>query len=84
VSVRAYSIVNVQPSKKAAVMIAVNELNNQYRYVKFTLDGDNDVNAEYDLPVRCDNPGPVCTEMFVHFMKIIDKAYPTLMQAIWG
>lgn len=84
VSIRAYSIVNVNPSKKANAILAVNELNNKYRYLKFTLDSDNDINAEYDLPVRCDNPGPVCAEMFVHFMKIIDKAYPTIMQALWS
>lgn len=84
VAVRAFRIVSVSADKLPKVLKALNDLNNKYRYVKFVVDGDNDINAEYDLAVRSGNVGPVCVEIFIRFMNIIDEAYPVLMQALWA
>lgn len=84
VAVRAYRIVSTNADKLPKVLKAINELNNKYRYIKFVVDEDNDINAEYDLAVRTGNVGPVCVEIFIRFMNIIDEAYPVLMQAMWA
>ncbi len=84
VAVRCFQIVSANADKAAKMKDAINELNNKYRYIKFIIDEDYDVNAEYDLPVRSENVGPMCVEIFIRFMNIIDEAYPKLMQAMWA
>ena len=44
----------------------------------------DELRAEFDMPIRTDNVGPVAVEIFIRFMQIIDKALPILMKAIWA
>ena len=83
-SVRCFSIANTPEEKMDVVLKAVNEANDQYRYAKFVVDEDGDINAEYDFPVAGDNIGDSATELLVRFVDIIDKCYPKFMSAIWG
>ena len=83
VAVRAFSLASVPESKVPAVTKLANDSNLKYRYIKFVVDNDNDFNAEYDFPVRCENIGPACGEIFVRFMKIIDEVLPAVMKEIW-
>ena len=84
VSVRAYAIVSVDSAKRSKVLEAVNSLNNEYRYVRFVIDEDNDINVEYDFPVRADNVEECAMEMISRFVDIIDEAYPTIMRVIFN
>ena len=82
--VRAFSLAHIPDERLAGALKLVNELNRRFRYVKFVIGEDNDVNAEYDLPLRNANIGPCATEMFIRCMKIIDVALPELMHLIWA
>ena len=82
-SVRCFSIANVPEDKMLAAMKAVNDANRNFRFVKFTLDNDRDINAEYDFPSEGENIGPAAVELLMNFVKIIDKCYPKFMTAIW-
>ena len=87
VAVRAFSIVrNVPDNKRAAVLEALNEANRRFRYFKFTLDKDGDVNADFDIPVRTpmSSVGDIAHELLVRSMDIFDKVYPDLMKAMWA
>ena len=83
VAVRAIAIVSATDDKRDAMLRIVNECNAQFRYCKFVVDDDNDVNAEFDFPVRTQNVGPMAVEIFIRFMKIIEEVYPRFMKALW-
>ncbi len=84
VAIRALQLLKVTDSKRDSILAAINQLNDQYRYVKFVMDKDNDVNVEYDLCLCTEDVGEICFEIFARFMQILDEAYPVLMHALWG
>lgn len=86
VAIRLFGLVGIKDeAKKVAVCTVLNQLNAKYRYLKFVLDKDGDVNVEYDLALRTSDEkvGPICCEVFIRMMKIIDEAYPMIMRAMW-
>lgn len=86
VAVRLFGLVgDVAEDKAAAVTAACNECNKKYRFLKFVLDDDHDVNVEYDFPVRSssDTVGDEACEIFIRIMKIVDECYPEFMKALW-
>lgn len=84
VEVRVFSLVKFPADKRDAGLNAVNECNRKYRYLKFVIDDDNDVNVEFDFPVRTKEPGSVAVEILIRIMKIVDDVYPVFMRSIWG
>ena len=74
VAIRILSFVKVPEKKRAAVLDAINSLQRRFRYVNYTI----------DLPMRTQNVGDVCVEMFIRIVKIADDSYPVLMKAIWS
>lgn len=87
VAIRVYGIVNnVAESKVGKMIEVVNECNCKYRYVKFTLDKDRDINIEYDLPLKGGDStvGAEACEIFWRIVKIADEAYPKFMKVIWS
>jgi len=84
VSVRAYAIVSVDSAKRSKVLEAINTVNDKYRYAKFVIDEDNDINVEYDFPVRSKNVEKCASEILSRFVNIIDEAYPVIMRAVFG
>ncbi len=84
VSVRAYAIVSVDSAKRSKVLEAINTVNDKYRYAKFVIDEDNDINVEYDFPVRSNNVEKCASEILSRFVNIIDEAYPVIMRAVFG
>lgn len=87
VAIRLFRMVNnVAESKVNKMTEAINECNNQYRYLKFVLDADRDVNIEYDIPVKAgdDTVGAEACEIFVRIMKVADEVYPKFMKVIWS
>lgn len=84
VAVRVYSLLSLDEEQSARILPVINKLNNDYRYVKFVLDKDNDVNIEYDYPMACSNPAESVREIVIRIVKIIDDTYPELMRAMWA
>ena len=87
VSVRLLGLVNhVSEENEAKVLKAVNECNNKYRFIKFVLDSDRDVNMEFDIPMEAkdDSVGPEACEILVRMMGLADDTFPVFMKAIWG
>ena len=84
VAVRVYELVSVDDAHKAKVLAAINKLNAKYRYIKFVLDDDGDVNLEYDYLVDCPDPAASAKEIVIRIVKMVDEAYPELMRAMWA
>lgn len=87
VAVRVFGFINhVAEDKEEKILKVINECHAEYRYLKFVLDEDGDVNIEYDFPVKLDDAtvGVVAYELFVRCVKIAEKCYPMFMKAIWG
>lgn len=84
VSVRLYTLIHATDDSRDAILKVVNECNRKYRYCKFVLDDDNDVNVEYDFLLRSENIGPMATEYFIRLMKIVENVYPLFMKALWS
>ncbi|MBQ7886275.1 MAG: YbjN domain-containing protein [Clostridia bacterium] len=83
VAVRVTELMRVEAERVKTILPVLNRINNKYRYVKFILDGDNDIGVQYDLPLAGDHLGACAVEMIARFVKIIREAYPELMRTIW-
>ena len=85
VKVRVFGFVSGVPKdKRGAVLETINAMNDKFRYVKFTLDSDDDLNISYDVPVSEKEVGSIACEMVARFVNIADEAYPEFMKAIWS
>ena len=84
VSVRVMQICKVQKDKLGKMLVAINQCNNKFRYVKFVMDNDYDINLEYDMPLKNTDVGEIAMEMLVRIMKIMEEAYPILMKAMYA
>jgi hypothetical protein len=85
VAVRAFAVISGVPDeKRAAVLEVVNACNDDYRFAKFILDEDGDVNMEYDFTVNASEVGESACEIAARFVQILDEAYPRFMKTIWG
>ena len=84
VAVRIFSLIHVESSQIEKVLPAINEVNTKYRYVKFVIDKDGDINVEYDFLVKALNVDNCAEEIVIRFVKILDEAYPVLMHALWA
>lgn len=76
-------IASVPAEKTAAVLLALNESNCKFRWVKFYLDEDNDVIANGDVMFDEQNTADTCIEMIMRTANIIDDAYADIMKAVW-
>lgn len=83
VGVYVTELVHVEADKVRKVLPVLNSFNARYRYLKFTLDSDNDINIKYDLPLSGGNVGECALEMIARFVKIIREVYPELMRVLW-
>ncbi|MCQ2437636.1 MAG: YbjN domain-containing protein [Clostridia bacterium] len=84
VAFRAWGIVKVPENKYGAAVLACNKLNTQYRWVKFVVDKDNDLNCEMDAYVDIESVGSECKRCVSRIVNISDEAYPEIMKAIWA
>ena len=64
--------------KRGKMLEKLNALNDKYRYVKFVLDKDGDVNLEYDLPLSGVNPASCALELVLRISKIVEEVMPEL------
>lgn len=84
VAIRCYRLAHAKENSLVDVLNTCNELNNRFRWVKFAVDDDNDVNMEIDCIVNEDTSGEVVLELVQRLCNIADEAYPELMKAIYG
>ena len=71
-------------NKEAKALVACNELNNTYRWVKFYLDKDADIVVECDARVDMATCGEECLFMVRRVVNITDDAYPVIGKYLWG
>lgn len=84
VTFKCWNIANFKEDKRAAGIIACNELNNQYRWVTFYLDKDGDIQAQIDAYIDSDTCGDICSKLVRRVVNIVDEAYPTFMKVLWA
>ncbi|MBQ9459888.1 MAG: YbjN domain-containing protein [Oscillospiraceae bacterium] len=85
VAVRSFAVISGVPAeKRAAVLEVINECNDEFRFAKFTIDEDGDINMEYDFPASAAEVGEPACEIAARFVQILDETYPRFMKVIWG
>ncbi len=84
VAIRVFGFIHVEEEQRAAALKGINTVNDQFRFAKFTLEEDGDVNVEMDIPQKVENLGPVAFELMIRIVQIMEEAYPILMRAIWA
>ncbi|MBP5789297.1 MAG: YbjN domain-containing protein [Neisseriaceae bacterium] len=84
-AIRSFGIAKIQDGTEDKIYALMNRLNAQFRWVKFTLiESSKTIVAADDLLLEEKTIGE---ETFSHAMqmaRIIDEAYPEMMQTIWG
>ena len=83
-ALRVFSIAKVPQNKVPAVLGVCNELANDYRWVRFYVDNDNEITASYDGVIDVDTAAPVCYELLGRTLSIVDESYPRFMKALWS
>ena len=83
-ALRVFSIAKVPQNKIPAVLSVCNELANEYRWVRFYVDNDNEITASYDGVIDVDTAAPVCYELLGRTLSIVDEGYPRFMKALWS
>lgn len=81
---RCWDIAKFKESKRADGNMLCNDLNREYRWVRFTIDDDGDVNVVADCYMTADSAGPITFNIVNRMVNIIDDVYPRFMKALWG
>ena len=84
VGVRVFRFTKANDNNYAKMLLACNELNVKYRWIKFCIDSDQDVNIEMDAVIDDYSAGEICAELFYRVMDIAKDSYPVFMRAQWG
>ena len=78
------SIGRFDQDKFAQALVACNECNAKFRWVKFSVDNDGDIRVISDAILDDETCGEECFEIVLRMVKIIDDAYPVFMKARWA
>lgn len=84
VAVRVFDLVKVKEDQQERMIKVINDLNKEFRFLKFVIHDSGSVHVENDLYLHTENVGEVAAEMFVRYMQILKQAYPKLMKALWA
>lgn len=84
VQLACWEIVKFPEDKVEQAYKVCNDLNAEYRWVKFSIDSDRDIRCSIDAYIDADSVGVHCANMVRRMIHIIDDAYPTIMKAMWG
>ena len=74
-------LMRVGKEQTDAVLTVLNKLNRKYRYAKFTLNSEDDVTVEYDMPIKNELVGETAKEILERFLQIIQEAHPEILRA---
>jgi len=84
--IRLPGLVNNIPAEKRLSMLDVcNTLNEKYRFTKFSLNRDGNMNMKYDLPATIgdESIGETCFDIFVILIQILNQGYPLITEALY-
>ena len=65
-------------------LVVCNVLNEKFRWVKFFLDDDKDLNVKIDAVIDSETVGEECFSLMRRIINIVDEAYPLILKALWG
>ena len=80
----ATNFVIVPEDKFAAVLMACNESNAKFRWVKFYVNDKLNVCAEADAIIDAESGGREVTELAFRISDIVDDAFPAFMKAVYS
>ena len=83
VQFKCWEILNFNDKEEIAYEMC-NRLNAEYRWVKFYLDKDGDVNAAIDAVISEDDCGEACMNLVHRIIRIVDDAYPEIAKTRWA
>lgn len=76
---------SIPEDKLLDVYTIINDCNLRYRFLKFSLDEDNEVRATWDVLLEhTRDVGELAYEMLYRAVNIVDDVYPSFMKLIWG
>ena len=80
VSMRCWQVIFFDKKDLADVLALVNDLNSEYKFVKFVVDPeDESVDAEIDIPLReGEDAGELAYDALYYIVVIVDEAYEKL------
>lgn len=84
VALRVFKLAHCPPERKTAVCRLLNDFQVEYRFVRFVMDDDGDINVEYDFPAIYSPIGEGAVEVLMRLTHILDQCYPKLMRALWN
>jgi len=83
VSLRVLDLVHIDSMLMTPLLHAVNKLNSKYRYAKFVVEEEEaTVSIFFDFPLNAQNTGSIALELLARVSKIVDDAYPVLVQYV--
>ena len=74
---------SVPAEKVINVLFECNKLNSTYRWLKFYVDGNNDIMVEDDAILSPENAAEECFELLLRRISILNDVKPALMCAIF-
>ena len=83
VQFKCWDVANFKGKEEKGI-IACNKLNNEYRWVKFSLDDDADIVVSIDAYIDEYTCGEHCIKLVNRVVNITDDAYPTFARAMWA
>ncbi len=81
--IRCTEIANFKGKEEIGIRLC-NELNNEYRWLKFYLNEDAELVAALDTYMDEYTCGFFCLDLVKRSVTIIDEAYPKIARAMWG
>ena len=78
VALRIFKISSCSRDQYDKVREVLNELQLKYRFLRFTIDDDGDINGEYDFPTSYDDIGKGAVEMCLRLTMILDNSIAAL------
>ena len=81
-----YLLSNINEEKFIPMLKTLNKLNDNYRFIKLSIDKDNDVCAEYDFFLfgEEDIIGDQFMSILYLFSDIVDTCLPDILKTVWN
>ena len=83
IELKCFEVANFK-DKEAKALVACNELNSKYRWVKFYLNNDAEIVVDGDAILDAASAGEECLVMVKKVVDITDDAYPVFAKALWA
>ncbi len=84
VALRIFSLCKATPEQFNKAVIACNDCNTEYRWIKFYIDSDNDINASFDITTSDNAADEDIFDAMSRILSISDDVYPKIMKSLWS